>query len=186
MGAMSEAIREALQQYLDVDIAADEWDEPPSLVLIVQRSDGTTEFVPVPVGDEGWAAGEPYRVVIATADATRILHERTGWTPFVAGEELLGVALFTEGWGLAQNNPVEVAGVEKWLKRGHRLSEHPLAVEVKLVTAVFADDPPIMLTHARGNVPLPQDDLGEVGGRVPEALRYLFWTFQFLAKEKEK
>jgi len=90
---------------------------------------------------------------------------------------LLGVALFTEGWGVTQNDRASAALIEAWLQEGHRLVEHPLAIEVKMVTAVFPDDEPIMLMHARGGAKMPEADLGEITGRVPDALNYVLTTF---------
>jgi len=182
----TDAIREALQQYLDVDIAADIWDEEPNLVLIIRGTDDVLDFSEVPIDSDGWAAAEPYLVIRAAADAATLLHARTGWSPFVTGEELLGVAAFTEGWGLSERDAEAIAQVQDWMQKGHRLSEHPLSVEVKVVTAVFVSGDPIMLVHARGGVPMPETDEGDIGGRMPDALVYFLSTFSDLMEEKEK
>jgi len=172
-----DVIQEALQRQLDADVAIDVWDEPPNLALIVREGDGPPRFAPMPIDEETWGVAEPHRVMRAAAAAARTVHERTGWTPFEPGQELLGVAFFTEGYGLTQNDKESAAIIQAWMRDGHRLSEHPLSIEVKLVTAVLADDLPIMLMHGRGGTPLPSSDMGEVEGRVPEALTFVLTVF---------
>lgn len=173
------AIQDALQRQLDAEVATDEWDLPPHLVIIVQV-DGQLKFAPVPIDEATWGVAEPHRVINAAADAARQVHQRTGWTPFEPGQVLLGVAMFNEGWGVTENSREAAAVLQAWMNDGHRLVDHPLSIECKLVSAVLADDLPIMLMHGRGGVDLPSTDTGEVEGRVPDALSHMLNIFMGL------
>jgi hypothetical protein len=180
---MRTEIQEALQRQLDEDVAADVWDELPQLTLIVEV-DGRFRFAPVPIQEETWEIAEPYRVVIMAADVAKQVNERTGWTPFEPGMRLVGVAFFTEGHGLIRNDMESYAMIKAWMDEGHRLSEHPLSVEVKIVTAILADDLPIALMYGRGGVEMPKMDEGAMEGRVPDALTHMLNTFMaFTVKE---
>jgi len=176
-----EVIQEALQAQLDADVASDEWDVPPHLALIV-RVDGDLKFAPVPIEEETWGVAEPHRVIHAAADAAQQVHQRTGWTPFGPGQVLLGVAMFNEGWGVTENSREAAAVLQAWMSDGHRLVDHPLSIECKLVSAVLADDLPIMLMHGRGDVSMPSTDTGEVEGRVPDALAHMLNVFMGLTR----
>lgn len=178
---MRSEIQEALQRQLDADVATDEWDEPPHLVLIVQEN-GRLRFAPVPIDDETWGVAEPHRVIRAAADAARTVNQRTGWTPFEPGQVLLGVALFNEGWGVTENTREAAEVLTAWMSEGHRLVDHPLSIECKLVSAILADDLPIMLMHGRGDVSMPGTDTGEVEGRVPDALAHMLNIFMGLTR----
>lgn len=175
------AIQEALLAQLNADVAADVWDEVPDLVLIVQVN-GRLKFAPVPIEDETWTVAEPHRIIRAAADAARQVNERTGWTPFEPGQVLLGIALFNEGWGVTENSREAAEILTAWMSEGNRLVDHPLSIEVKLVSAVLADDLPIMLMHGRGDVKMPGTDAGEVEGRVPDALAHMLNVFMGLTR----
>jgi len=178
-------IQEALQAHLDADVAADEWDLPPHVALIMQIDD-RLQFAPIPIDDETWEVAEPHRVIRAAADAARTVNQRTGWTPFEPGQTLLGVAMFNEGWGVTENSREAAAVLQAWMNDGHRLVDHPLSIECKLVSAVLADDLPIMLMHGRGDISLPSTDMGEVEGRVPDALSHMLNIFMGLTRGADR
>jgi hypothetical protein len=173
---MSAAISEALTRYLDIDVAADVWDERPSLALIYQDAEGVVCFGPVPLGESVWGTAPPHQVVWAAGEIARDLHRAAGWSPFEDGETLLGLVLFSEGWGVT-GKPDD--GLREYAEH-HRISDHPDRVEMKMVSAVLTDDSVIMLTHARGGKTEASPTIG-VEGRIPDALRSALTAFQEVA-----
>jgi hypothetical protein len=168
-------IQEALTQFLNIDVASGEWDEPPSLVLIVQNRDGSVTFDPVPVG-EAWGAAPPYMVIVAAGQSARKVHEITGWSPLEKGENLLGIALFSEGWGLSAD-AADADALKAWVEAGNKIEGHPNRVEFKMVTALLTDENTIMLTHERGGKVEVMKE-GTMEGRIPESLRRALSDFQ--------
>jgi len=170
-------VSEALARYLDVDVAADKWDEEPSLALIFKDPEGVVCFAPVPLGQGVWGAAEPHKVVWAAGQVALDLHRLSGWSPMDEGETLLGVVLFSEGWGLSETNPAEGGLLRRWVESGNRIAEHPQRVEFKLVSAVLTDGTVLMLTHQRGGVTESKPASG-VEGRIPDSLRKALRDFQ--------
>lgn len=172
----NDAISEALARYLDIDVAADVWDEQPSLALIIQDAEGIVCFSPIPVGDQAWGEAEPYRVVWAAGQIARQIHSLSGWSPVRDGEALLGIVLFSEGWALS-GKPDDEGALREYAEN-HRIAEHPERVEVKMVSAVLADDTVLMLTHPRGGATEIQPTYHGIEGRIPDALRQALTAFQ--------
>jgi len=173
-------VSEALARYLDVDVAADRWDEEPSLALIFKDPEGVVCFAPVPLGQGVWGAAEPHKVVWAAGQVALDLHRLSGWSPMEEGETLLGVVLFSEGWGVSSSAPDAATALMEWTQAGKRLVDHPLAVEFKMVSAVLTDGTVVMLTHQRGGVTESKPAHG-VEGRIPDALRKALADFQEVA-----
>src|SRR4051812_23874897 len=89
-----------LREYLAVDVQADQWDEVPELSLILRGTDGIPSFEQMPVGVEVWTRAPVHQVLWAVAETTKMVTQR-GWQWLQPGEELLGVAMFSEGWGVS-------------------------------------------------------------------------------------
>jgi hypothetical protein len=178
MGLKDEVLT-VLREYLAVDVHADEWDEPPSLSIIIRGTDGVPNFERMPVSLDAWEAAPVHKVLWATTQVTRMATER-GWQWTDPGEEILGVALFSEGWGVSQKTPgPEVDALAAYMDAGGRLADHPLGVECKMVNAVLMPDGEIvMLTHFRSGEQVDPNDGGDLSGRIPDALRDLLRAFQ--------
>jgi len=173
---VKDTIQETLTQYLNLDAATGEWDEEPNLALIVQGADGEVTFAPVPVGTEAWSAAPPYQVVWAAGETARLVHSTTGWSPLEKGESLLGIALFSEGWGLSAKAD-DANALKEWVEGGGQIMNHPDRVEFKMVTALLTDKTTIMLTHPRGGSTEVMDE-GAIEGRIPDSLGKALTAFQ--------
>jgi hypothetical protein len=175
---VSAAITEALARYLDIDVAADNWDEPPSLALIIENPEGIVDFAPVPITGEMWAKAEPWRVVVAAGKAAVAMREGFNATPLSEGDTFTGIVLFTEGWGLSEATTDKAQDLTRWLRAGGRIENHPDRTEYKLVNALLTDGSLIMLTHARGGKTVSDPAYQAVEGRIPDALRSALIDFQ--------
>lgn len=85
-----------------------------------------------------------------------------------------GFAFMSEAWALEGDGSENAAALKK--RRGDRpLSEHPDRIEMRQVTVVDLWGRVHMVYRKRGSKPehLANYDGGDVGGRVPEALRKL-------------
>lgn len=176
---MTAAISEALARYLDINVAADQWDEQPSLALIIQDAEGVVDFSPVPIGEEAWSAAPPHLVVVAAGHTALALSRMLGWSPTSNGETLLGVVLFSEGWALSGKADDE--GALREYAENHSIANHPERVEMKMVSAVLTDDTVLMLTHPRGGATEIKPPYHAIEGRIPDALRRALTAFQEVA-----
>lgn len=175
---LKEEILTSLRAYLAVDVSADEWDEEPSLVLIVRGTDGTPSFDPMPIPGAIWGAAPVHNVLWATAKTTQMFTEG-GHVWVQPGETLLGVALFSEGWGVSTSvKNDELQQIQDYMRAGGRLVDHPLGVECKMVTASLVDDTVVTLTHFRNGESIDSGEVGSVEGRVPEALSAVLSAFK--------
>lgn len=166
------AVRERLQGVLDLAVASDEWDLAPTLAILLDGPDGEVLIEPIPLPNEMWDSVSPHQVVIAAGKSFAAMHEAIGWTPFLDDTVTLrGVVLFSEGWAVSEHSREAAEALQAWMAAGHRLSEHELAVEVKMVSAVLVDDSLVMLTYARNQTPFPEGEATE--GRIPDSLREL-------------
>lgn len=168
------AVEDALRRYLDEDVAGDVWDQEPTLALIIESAAGEIAFADVPVTSRTWEMAEPFQIIRLAAQFAA----EVGWgNPLNPGDSLVGAVLFSEGWAVSSDAPEAAAALMEWTKAGKRLVDHPLAVEVKMVSAVLVDDSSVMLTYGRGGVALPNTKQANVEGRIPDALRVALTAF---------
>jgi hypothetical protein len=175
---MRDEILAELRMYLAADVSGDVWDEEPTLAIVLRRPDGGFTFETVPVGDV-WGKAPVHEVLHAVAVITgRFTADRWEWLR--TGEALLGVVLFSEGWGVSTKvDAGEMEAIQAYMAAGGRLADHPSGVECKMVNAVLSDGSVLMLTHFRGGETVdPNGDGGNVEGRVPDALREVLAAFQ--------
>lgn len=179
---LKDEILTSLKAYLAVDVSGGEWDEEPSLVLVTRVADGTSNFQPLPVPEAIWSAAPVPNVLWATAHTSQLFADR-GYTWLDPDVSLLGVALFSEGWGVSTSvKSDELHQIQDYMKAGGRLADHPLGVECKMVTSVLVDGTVLMLTHFRNGETLDSNDskdgVGSVEGRVPDGLKALLAALQ--------
>lgn len=172
------AVNDALRRRLDEDVARDVWDEEPRLALIIETAAGDIAFADVPVTSRTWGMAEPFQIIRLAA----LFTSEVGWGSLLnPGDSLVGAVLFSEGWGVSSDKPEAAAALMEWTKAGKRLVDHPLAVEVKMVSAVLVDGSSVMLTYGRRGVELPDTKQANVEGRIPDALREALTAFQEVA-----
>ena len=175
---MKDEILRMLREYLSADVSLDEWDEPPVLSMILKGLDGAPIFEPMPIGDI-WGTAPVHHVLEVVATVTRETTGR-GWQWLSEGESLLGVALFSEGWGVSTTVQAgELSRIEKYMAAGGRLADHPAGVECKMVSAVLTDGSSLHLTYFRDGEFVDTNDKGdgEVAGRVPDGLNAILAAF---------
>ena len=176
---MRDEILRVLREYLSADVSVDEWDEPPSLSLILRGPDEAVIFEPMPVGEDIWNMGPVHRVLEVVATVTRETTGR-GWQWLSEDESLLGVALFSEGWGVSTTVQAgELSKIEKYMAAGGRLADHPAGVECKMISAALTDGSSLHLTYFRDGEFVDTNDKGggEVAGRVPDGLNAILAAF---------
>lgn len=177
MTQMRDEIETVLTEYLAVDVKADTWDEAPGLSLIIRAADGAPRFELMPVGEEIWSRGHVHEVLRAVSHATRTF-TAGGWNWLQPGEELLGVALFSEGWGVSSKSTgQEWEEVQTYMENGGRLADHPAGVECKMVSAALTSGESVMLTYFRHGEQIEPSPDTEVQGRIPEGLQRLLAAF---------
>lgn len=177
---MRDEVLTALKDYLDADVKADKWDEPPILSLILKGPSDMLMFEPMPVGPV-WDRGPVHHVLHVVANVTRRTVER-GWQYTAVTERIIGVALFSEGWAVSASvKEGEYADIQKYMEAGGRLADHPAGIEVKTVNAVLTDGSMLMLTHFRNGETISpseeEDGTHEVAGRIPDGLQEVLAAF---------
>lgn len=178
---MRDEILRMLHERLAADVRADEWDEPPSLSLILMGSSGTVIIEPMPITQEIWNLGPVHRVLDIVAEVTRSAAE-SGWQWLEEGQSFLGIFLFSEGWAVSSTIEADdLPRIQEYMAAGGRLADHPAGVECKMISALLTDGSSLHLTHFRNGETIgPKDgeETGhEVAGRVPDGLSAVLAAF---------
>jgi hypothetical protein len=177
VSAVKDDVLTMLKEFLTLDVQGDEWDETPWLALVVRDNDGKVVLERMPVEEQMWSIAPVYRVVQAIADTTRSFTEK-GWMWSEDAGRLLGVVLFSEGWGISVSaTGDEMKSVQNYMESGGMLANHPLGIECKMVTAVLATGEWAMTTYFRNGETVDNEYQGGPEGRVPEALHELLEAF---------
>lgn len=142
-------------------MAADIWDLPPELVLIVRRYVAGVGIVhahfPFGLGANLWVDRPVWKVLAVIAEAV----QQIGHPIDLPGDaEVVGVAMLSEGWALRAPDPAAAAVAKAWADE-HSISNHPDRVEMKMIMAVDTAGFRYLVEHARGEAEaLSQVDTG--------------------------
>lgn len=166
-----------LAAVVGAEAALDEWDAPPSVALIVTQDDGRNELVRFPLSHEFWTQGPVYLLLHGIAGTVREMLPMEMVREMVPDlRHLVGVALFTEAWGLkaSADTPIEERKAQQEWAEEHGISGHPDRVEMKVLTAVGRDGIRYVVEHTRGDTQPSGATAGspdELNGRVMDALQ---------------
>ncbi|KQO98443.1 hypothetical protein [Leifsonia sp. Leaf264] len=160
---------------LAAEVAVGEWDMPPSMALLTEGKSGPVSAVPVEFIPAMWEMGRVPDVlgfvahILTTRDAPSLPAE------IPEGQEVVGIALFTESWALVLDGATEEEREEaEAFCANHSVADHPLGAESKTLVAIAVDGGRYAICQTRGNdIPIWMEagDDAVVGGAVPHALQ---------------
>lgn len=176
-------MRAAITEMMTVQVADPRWDVAAALLLITASPSGDGGIEPIPVSDRLWSQGPAWAVLEALAHATKTI----GFPKQVPdGDEIVGIALATEGWFLKSDDLPEEerqAAID-WCAE-HSIADHPAGREVKMIAAVDRGGQSYLAQHIRWEHGWTLSKEGEHTGRIRDALTNLINAIVADAKAKE-
>lgn len=139
---------EAVVELLELEVAIDEWDAPPSLYFIMEHKEGfTTHASMLPEATWSFGNGDPKLILRVLAGGI----QRFGVPPIAGLDDgsFAGVAFIAEVWGLHATSKEEGDKHVEYAQ-SNRILDHSERVEAKFVTAVV-DGRNMGAIHDRGS-----------------------------------
>jgi hypothetical protein len=158
---MTLTIHELAKSLLDFEIDSGEWDSPPMLQILSQRQDAPGPHVTM----APLLGGHPVEVLAQLA-------RRADVDSLVRGQ-LLGLALFTEGWAVPMESDRQDS-IQGYLDGGGRIADHEGRIEIKQVYAWDGSRASGWTFHRGKDAPVEELYPELIKGRAPDALKNLF------------
>lgn len=166
---IDDTVRQAALSILESVAESDQWDMPPTIVLVAEAPDKPA-CIPLPIPEPVWldkpAASVLHGLAYGVTNGMLGLQLESPITP----DDVRGVILFTEGHDVAFDSltPAEKATYDDFTAR-HRLEEHPKARELRMATMMDRALTPALARHIRGESVSDEIVYG-FQGQLPDAL----------------
>lgn len=168
MNEVSDKLRHAALDVLEIGRKFDKWDQAPSLIAVID--DDPMAFAPIDIPTDVWDGQNPADVLAGLC--MMIMNGAEVFDPDWTGE-IAGVLLVTEAYTIDSNDlsPAHRAGLREWAKHNN-LRDHPSgkAREARTVTVVDRHMTAGYGKHVRGQGVDPYLVYG-AEGRIPDAVK---------------
>jgi|GEM_PF-4887066 len=136
-----------------------EWDKMPILAVLTGTLESMTPVV-IPIEE-----AHPAAFIHAFVDegGPAAIREQ-------AGGGIIGVVLYSEGWGM--NDPTKRA-VKAFESGKRKIADEPDRIEIKMMSG-FDGDEMVLLRHERGADGILSSDSTGIDGSIPNALRAVY------------
>ena len=171
---VDETMPEILEGLMEFELSRNEWDAIPMVFAVLNPGPEEPEKFRLSMfmlDPDFWTKAPPAIMMMVMGEAIGIAGSPNPPLEIEVGDEVLGVITFTEGWGVSGERNLPEDDLKDWLAAGKGLSEHPLAVEVKMFTGITANGS-YSVNHARGDK--ESSTATAMEGRVPDAMRKIF------------
>lgn len=135
---MAADITEALATALSMEVAVNEWDASPSLLVLYQLG-GEVAVGRFDFSEEFWTMTDPVSIVFVVARALSVPDHPPVPVELPEGAQVIGLGLFSESWALDLNDKTDAERKKaQAFTQKHGVGKHPDRKELKMIAALDA------------------------------------------------